>query len=555
MPASVTRRAPARPVGPRLHADRYGAAISSIVLAGSVSAALALVVLLLPPSGTDLAAQVARADFWSASGAASYDLRWYGGVHPAAYSVLAPPLMALLGVRLAGALAAVAAAVLLATLLARAGVARPRLGAAWGAVALVANLVSGRVTFGIGTAVGLAALLALPPRRSESAGRVAAAAALAVLTVLVSPVAGLFVGLAGLALAGTGRHREGVALVLGAALPLVAVQLAFPDGGTMPFAWRVAWPPLLSGLAVALLVPPTARAVRLGALVYAAGVFAAFLLPTALGSNAERLGLLLAGPLLAAMARAPAVVLVPVLAVTAYWSAQPARIDLRYADDPARHPAYSAGLVAELHRRGAGAGRIEVVPQRNHWESAVVARDFRLARGWERQLDLARNPLFYRGRLTAPAYRAWLASQAVGYVALADTPLDWAANAEAELLGVGQPWLELVWSDTHWRLWRVVGATPLADAPASVLAAGANWLTVRVPAPGRVLIRVHWSPWLAVRGPAGCLRRAGDRAVLEARAPGTYRIGAGAAPHLGSACRWRRPHAAFSAATHQMPPR
>lgn len=537
-PASLTGTAPVRPPGAPPPADRSAAALSPVLLAGGVSGVLALLVLLSPPSGTDLAAQVARADFWSGHGAATYDLRWYGGVHPAAYSVLAPPLMAAIGVRLAGALAAVAGSVALAALLVRAGAPRPRWGAAWGAVALVADLVSGRVTFGLGTAVGLAALLALPRRSPTSRLRLLAAGLLAAVTTLISPVAGLFLGLAGLALAGTGRRREGAALVIGAAVPLLAVQVAFPDGGLMPFAWRVAWPPLLSGLVVALLVPRKSRAVRLGALLYAAAVLAAFLLPTALGSNAERLGLLFAGPVLAAMARGPRLVLVPVLALTAYWQAMPGLADLRYADDPASHRSYSAGLVAELHRLHAQTGRVEVVPQRNHWESAVVARTVPLARGWERQVDLARNPLFYGGRLTPAAYRSWLADRAVGYVALADAPLDWAAPAEAALVNAGQPWLEPVWSDAHWRLWRVRDATPLAEAPARVLAGDADSISVDVPAAGSVRVLLRWSPWLAVTGPAGCLRRAGDHVVLEAAAPGVYRIGAGFRSHLaGGGCR------------------
>jgi hypothetical protein len=513
--------------------------MSSVLLAGVLSAALASVVLLLPPSGTDLAAQVARANFWADHGAAAYDVHWYGGVHPAAYSVLAPPVMAALGVRLAGALAAVAGAAALAALFARGRVARPRWGAAGGALVLAANLVSGRVTFGLGLAVGLAALLALPSRSPAPPGRVVLAGLLAAATVLLSPVAGLFVGLAGLALAAThrDRRRDGTVLVLAAAVPLVVVALVFPDGGTMPFAWRVAWPPLLAGLAVALLLPRTAPAVRVGALVYAAGVLAAFLVPSPLGSNAERLGLLFSGPVLAAMSRRPRAVLVPVLVLSAYWQATPGRIDLRYAGDPAAGAGYSAGLLAQLHRLGAESGRVEVVPQRNHWESAVVGRDFPLARGWERQIDLARNPLFYRGALTRATYRSWLADRAVGYVALADAPLDWAATAEAALVRVDQPWLEPVWNDAHWRLWRVVDSTPLADAPATVLAVGGDSLSIDVPAPGPVAVRIRWSPWLTVSGPAGCLRRDGQEVRLDVTEPGVYRIGAGATPDFGAGCR------------------
>src|SRR5206468_194085 len=52
--------------------------------------------------------------------------------------------------------------------------------------------------------------------------------------------------------------------------------------------------------------------------------------------------------------------------------------------------------------------RVEVVPTREHWEAYYVpAAGFALARGWYRQIDLAQNPLLYRDRIPALAYRAW----------------------------------------------------------------------------------------------------------------------------------------------------
>lgn len=506
--------------------QRYDGATLPVAVAGVVSAALSAVVLLLPPTGTDLAAQVARADFWSAHGAALVDLRWYGGVHPAAYSVLAPALMASLGVRLAGAVATVAGAVGLAVLLTRIRGVRPVAGATWGALALVANLVSGRVTFGLGTAAGLAAVLALTPHPPTPTRRLLLAGLLAVLTSLLSPVAGLFLALAAVALAIAGRRGDGLCLLLGAAVPLLALQAAFPDGGRMPFAWRVAWPPLVAGVVIAG-VRAVGRPVRVGAALYAGGVLAAFLLPTPLGSNVERLSLIFAGPVVLAAARWPRTVLVPVLALTAYWQAAPGIADLRYGGDPAADPAYSAGLVAELHRLGAQTGRVEVVPQRNHWESVMVARDFWLARGWERQVDVARNPIFYRDQLEPAAYHSWLQGTGVGYVALADVAVDWSATQEAALVGGGQPWLRPVWADAHWRLWRVLDPSPLVGAPGRVLATRADGLTVAMPSAASVLLRLRWSPWLAIRGPAGCLAPSGDWVTLRASAPGTYLIGAG----------------------------
>ncbi|OII64780.1 hypothetical protein BJP40_19490, partial [Streptomyces sp. CC53] len=200
-----------------------------------------------------------------------------------------------------------------------------------------------------------------------------------------------------------------------------------------------------------------------------------------------------------------------------------------------------APLIAELTDRGANLARIEVVPARSHRESSALAPHVTLARGWNRQADLERNPLFYDGSLTAGTYRAWLDRWAVRYVVLpADATPDTGAREEAALVAGGLPYLEEVWSDPHWRLFAVRDATPLAEPPATVEHAGAGGLLLRVDEPGRVLVRVAYSPWLALvdeRGRRltaddgrGCLRAApatadGDRwTELVAPEAGSYRL-------------------------------
>ena len=75
--------------------------------------------LLLDPRSADLAAQQYRAGLVRDHGLGLWDKGWFAGHHTPGYSVLSPPLGALLGVRLAGALAAFAAATLFARLAAR----------------------------------------------------------------------------------------------------------------------------------------------------------------------------------------------------------------------------------------------------------------------------------------------------------------------------------------------------------------------------------------------------------------------------------------------------
>ena len=68
-----------------------------------LAAAIASLWLAVAPATPDLAAQVYRAHLFANHGFALYDANWYGGHLLPAYSVLFPPLGALLGVRLAGA--------------------------------------------------------------------------------------------------------------------------------------------------------------------------------------------------------------------------------------------------------------------------------------------------------------------------------------------------------------------------------------------------------------------------------------------------------------------
>ena len=75
-----------------------------------VAALGAVAYLLLDPATADHAAQEYRAGLVRDHGLGLWNNGWYAGHHLPAYSLLSPALGALIGVRLAGALAAVAAA-------------------------------------------------------------------------------------------------------------------------------------------------------------------------------------------------------------------------------------------------------------------------------------------------------------------------------------------------------------------------------------------------------------------------------------------------------------
>jgi hypothetical protein len=504
---------------------------------GTVVAALtaATVFLLAPPMGTDLSAQAARGDFFARHGAAVLDLGWYGGTSPYGYSLLTPAPMTWLGggstgPRLLGAFTGVLAAVALVQLLVRTGARRPLAGGLLGVVGIFGNLVSGRVTFAVGVAFGLAALLALTSPRAW-VRRVGAVAG-AVLAAAASPVAGLFVGLAGAALIlgcrDRSRQLDGVLLGVGAAVPTFGMALLFGTGGPMNISALDAGRAITASLLVAALVPRPV--VRAGALLAAAGVLLAALLPTPVGLNAIRLAAIFALPVLAgyAVLPGPAVrrragpALLALLIVVAVVQPPVSVPDLIRIGDPTVRAGYFRPLLDELSRRGT-VGRIEVVPTENFWEAAYVPGTVPLARGWLRQADIDRNPIFFDGSIDADRYARWLDDNAVALVAIADAKPSWVGRREAELIRAGLPYLTEVWRGGAWTLYEVSGRPALVTG-ATLVSSTDRAVTVDVPAAGDVLIRVPWSRWLALRGP-GCLSPAPDGwTTLRATTPGRYRL-------------------------------
>src|SRR5579875_2808115 len=170
--------------------------------------------------------------------------------------------------------------------------------------------------------------------------------------------------------------------------------------GPQPIGVQNWLPPLVAVAGVLILVDSRWRVVRTGSVAYGLTVLAAVILPTPVGSNIERLGELLAAPVVAGLAtkRGLTAVTAGAAAAGVWLAAQPAQ-DLMTGNAPPFAP-QTVALARELRRLHAGTSRVEAVPEYGHWESQALAGSFWLARGWERQADMARNPLFYRGTLT-----------------------------------------------------------------------------------------------------------------------------------------------------------
>jgi hypothetical protein len=478
----------------------------------------AIACLIWAPPSQDLAAASFRADLFADHGFLLWTNQWYSGHYLLSYSVLYPPLGALLGPRLVGALAVVAAAAIFALL------ARRRFGAAalipslWFAAAIACWLLTGRIPFLLAVPLGLAALLPKPPGPLWPAGIAA------VLTSLASPVAGLFLALTGVAIGSAAERRRGLVLALGAGIPIVVLNVLFPIGGHEPFVFSAFIAIPLLAAVVVWLVPIRFRALRIGAVLYAALALAILIVPTALGGNVTRLGALFAGPVLALVLwpRGRFVVIavsIPLL----YWQLVAPIRDVRKASgDGATERSFYEPLLGELRSLQAGAPpfRVEVPPTKNRWEADYVAREFPIARGWLRQLESVDFDLFSDGSLDAASYRDWLDRHAVSYVAMPDAPLDYLAEDEVALITNGLDYLDPVWHDDDWSLYSVDDPRGLG-----VSAAGADWFEVEAPLPGEYPVAINFTSTWTVDGGDACVERAGDGStVVVAREPGTVRV-------------------------------
>jgi hypothetical protein len=522
---------PWSPIGQQASTTGPSTAAWTALIAALVAAIAGLALMLAPPSGTDLAAQQARAAFAAHHPGAAVDFRWFSGVLPAAYSVLTPYVEAVLGARLTGVLAAVAGAPLLGLLLVRWRVRRPVAAAAFGALALVADMASGRTAFAVGLTCGLAALVLVPARGGRRASWLPALVA-AILTALTSPVAALFLGL--LALVWSTRRRGVVSLAVAAALPVGAVGLLFPERGTMPFSWAVARPLLLGCLAVVILC--RAPLLRLGATVYAIVVLIFYLAPGPVGSNVERLGLLFTGVALVAEAALPLPLLLVAAVAAGQWTARDPWRDLQQASALRTEHAAAHRLVTVLDALGPLTGRVEVVPFLDHGEADVVAERALLARGWERQVDMVRAAPLYQPGLTASAYVDWLRQHSVQFVALGRHRHDWSAAAELRLLRTGVAGLHVVHQDSEWTVWKVDGSPPVVAGAGRAARLGAAAIVVAADGTGPVLVDVRWSRWLTVSAGA-CVRRDGDTVAVVPSRAGTFTLTSSyEAPLTGRQC-------------------
>lgn len=468
-----------------------------------LTAVLSVIVAVAGFRGGDYPAQDYRAFMFGAHGFLIWDVNWYGGHALLGYSVLFPAVGWFLGTVPATALACITSTVLFGRIVGPANswpVVASRL---WFAVFVVGDLIVGRAPFACSVTAALATVLAVRARRPW------AATAAAIIASLFSPLGAAFLLLVAAAwLPNLGWRR---AAPFAGAFAGLAVTLVAGDGGVFPFPWT-AFVGQMAIVTIGLVVAPGhERELRRMLWLYGACCVLFFLVPNPIGGNMARFAGIMIGPVAALVlwqARRVRALLVLAVPLLVFQLLPIASAVASATGDPSTKPRYYLGMLDFLDGHQHPLGRVEIPFTRDHWEARYVAEQVPLARGWDRQVDLSRNAVLYQP-LTATAYEQWLHENAVRYVALPTAPLDQGGQAEKALLKHPPAWLKPVFSDSQWRIWQVVGATPLASGVAPMTALTASSFTLLSSGPGITFVRLRYSPyWHVDTSAAACVAQA-----------------------------------------------
>jgi hypothetical protein len=433
--------------------------------------------------------------------------------------VITPFLSALIGATTLGAIATAAAAPLTYRLTRGFphGVA-----ATWVATIVCGlSLWNGRIPFAVGISFSLLTFIAV---REQRRWLVVVAT---LLTVLASPVSGVFValGLLGVALYVRPHRTVSLVAIATAGVSLLSLALAFGSPGPEPFNARQAL--AAAGALVAFLIARPPKPVTFVILLSLVACPFLLWIPNGMGGNFNRfvwvyLPVAVVATTRTKLPRAAIAVSVAVIAAS-IGTAQ----DLAVASQPNSSQAYYQPLAHELSGIGSLSGyRLEVVPDGTHVAAYALLDYAMLARGYETQADNALNPVLAAHRPLDPVtYKLWLDDNAVGYVAIAAKPLS--TNSEYRLVSAGLTYLDPVWSDGTWSLYRVQQPVPIVAPPARVVNASQAKMEIDVPHAGVVPIRVRWSRFLTADPPVHGVKAPVTKddngwSTLTAPVPGHY---------------------------------
>jgi hypothetical protein len=481
-------------------------------LSTAIAASLAAVLLWAAPPGIDWAAHAYQRTFLIQHGFEIWNNFWYAGRYSfVTYSLIYYPLAALLGIKvLALASVATAAAAFTFVVMTQWGPAT-RISSRTFAVLWAGIVGSAAFPFALAISFALLALTALQQRRR------ARFALCAVLTLTASPLAFvLLVVVTGGAFSrrSLGSVKAPLAALGACAAAELLIYRLFGDSGRFPFTTIQLLPALIfCGLGLyATRDVPAARPLRGLFALYLLAVVVAYIVPSSVGSNIERMryaALPLALIVVALRKWRPLWLVVPALALAAVWNLTPIASSLAQAQaDPEAHVAYWQPAIAYLQAHLSPSYRVEVVDTAEHWPAAYFPDSgIPIVRGWYRQSDFPQNELLYDGKLGAKPYEAWLRALAVRYVVLTDAPPDYSSRAEAQLVRSGRTSLVPVFRTPHMTIYEVPDAAPLITGRggASVLWLYPSRLVAVVGSAGWYDVKVRWSPYW--QASAGCVAR------------------------------------------------
>jgi hypothetical protein len=487
----------------------------SAALAGSLAALL----LWATPPGIDWAAHAYQRTFLIEHGFAIWNNFWYAGRYSfVTYSLIYYPLAALLGLRvLALASIATGAAAFTLVVVRQWGISA-RLSSRSFAVLWVGIVGSAAFPFALAVSFALLSLWALQEGRR---GRFALGA---ILTLAASPLAFALLAIAagGALLQRRSLRNVGVpvaAVVLGGIAELLVYRL-FGDGGRFPFHFLQLVPAVgfcAIGIATTTGVP-AARPLRGFFFVYLVVVVAAYVIPSSLGSNIDRIRwVALPLALIACMLRQwrPLWLVIPVVALAAVWNTTPiADTFLSSSTDPAAARVYWQPAIRYLHSHLSPSYRVEAVDTAEHWPAAYLPEaGIPIVRGWYRQSDFPENELLYDSRLGKHTYGRWLRSLGVRYVLISDATPDYSSRLEARLIGQGRSGLIPVFRSTHVTVYEVPHPRPIVTGPAlaSIVWMYPTRAVLDVDAQGTYRVALRWSPYW--RSQQGCVAKGKDGMV------------------------------------------
>jgi len=493
------------------------------VLSAVVGAALAGLLIWLGPPGVDLAAHSYQRTFLLHHGFALWNNFWYAGRYSfVTYSFIYYPLAAVLGITVL-AIASIGAAALAFTLVVwHEWGERARFSSRAFAVLWTGIVLSAAFPFALGMAFALLSISALQH------GRRRLFALLLFATLLASPLAFLLLVLvlAGGALERPPR-RATVAVIATAVGFELALRRLFPGQGHFPFSLADLVPGLLFGVLGMAVTVRVAGARRLFGLfaVFLAALLVAFVVPSDLGSNVERLKFAAIPLALLAATIAPKRILlvVPLVAVAGFWNLSALAHTARTASaDPGHHRVYWQPAIHFLRAHLSPSYRVEAVDTAEHWPAAYLPdAGIPIVRGWYRQNDFPQNELLYDEALGGPAYRAWLRGLGVRYVVITDAPPDYSARGEARLIRSGRSGLVPVFRSLHVRVYELPDASPIVTgrSDATIRWMWPTRIVFSVAEPGRYRVKVRWSPYWHTS--QGCVWRGKDGTVrVQARNAG-----------------------------------